>query len=98
MNVTSSKLLVPLADPRGDLLEVREQVLTAITKVVDSGLYILGKEVAALESEITARVRGAGAVGVGSGTEALALGLLAAGIGPGHEVVTVSHTSGATVA
>ena len=98
MNVTPSKLLVPLADPRGDLLELREQVLAAITKVIDSGSYILGKEVAALESEITARLGAAGAVGVGNGTEALALGLLAAGIGPGHEVITVSHTSGATVA
>jgi dTDP-4-amino-4,6-dideoxygalactose transaminase len=98
VNSLAGKARVPLADPRGDLLELRERILGAVADVVDSGSYILGKEVLALEGELAARLGTLGAVGVGCGTEALALGLLAAGVRPGDEVVTVSHTSGATAA
>ncbi len=89
---------IPLADPRGDLSKLRERILAAVTGVVDSGSYILGEEVKAFETEIANRLGVAGAVGVGCGTEALVLGMLAAGIGPGDEVITVSHTAGATAA
>jgi dTDP-4-amino-4,6-dideoxygalactose transaminase len=89
---------VPLADPRSDLQGLREQIADAINRVVDSGSYILGKEVAAFEAELAGRLGIAGAVGVGCGTDALVVGLLAAGVGLGHEVITVSHTAGATVA
>jgi hypothetical protein len=98
LNHNSTKQHIPVADPRGDLQALRERILTAITEVIDSGSYILGKEVSILEAELAARLGTPGAVGVGSGTEALVLGLLAAGVGPGDEVITVSHTAGATVA
>jgi len=98
MNVNYSKQRIPLADPHGDSLDLRERILSAVTMVIDSGSYILGKEVSSFEAEVAARLGVPGAVGVGCGTDALVLALLALGIRPGDEVVTVSHTSGATVA
>jgi dTDP-4-amino-4,6-dideoxygalactose transaminase len=98
MDIPLTKTRVPLADPRGDLLALRKRILASIAGVIDSGSYILGREVSALEDQLAARLGVAGAVGVGCGTEALVLGLLAAGVGPGDEVVTVSHTAGATAA
>ena len=98
MNFNCSKQRIPLADPHSDSLELRERILGAITTVINSGSYILGKEVSSFETEVASRLGVPGAVGVGSGTDALALALLAVGVGPSDEVVTVSHTSGATVA
>jgi dTDP-3-amino-3,4,6-trideoxy-alpha-D-glucose transaminase len=60
----------------------------AIRRVVDSGWYVLGPEVEAFETEFAAASGAAHAVGVGSGTDAIALTLRALGIGPGDEVVT----------
>src|SRR6267154_615809 len=90
--------IIPLADPRGDHAHLRAEIMAALERTIDSGSYILGKEVEAFEHRLSVRLAAAGAVGVGSGTEALALGLLAVGVSPGDEVVTVSHTAGATVA
>ncbi len=89
---------IPVADPRADLAELREEILVAVARVVDSGAYMLGPEVAKLESRLAARLGTSGAVGVGSGTDALAIALLAVGVAPGDEVITVSHTAGPTVA
>jgi dTDP-4-amino-4,6-dideoxygalactose transaminase len=89
---------VPLADPRADLAPLRTEILDAIARVVDSGGYILGQEVATFEQQLAQRVGASGAVGVGSGTDALVLALLAVGVLPGDEVITVSHTAGPTVA
>jgi dTDP-4-amino-4,6-dideoxygalactose transaminase len=63
-----------------------------------SGRYILGSEVSRFEKAFADYVGVRYAVGVGSGTEALHLGLRACGVGPGDEVVTVSHTAVATIA
>jgi dTDP-4-amino-4,6-dideoxygalactose transaminase len=98
MNISVVKQRIPLADPHSDLLSHRERVLAAVAAVIDSGSYILGSEVAAFENELAARLGTPGVVGVGSGTDALVVGLSAAGVGPGDEVITVSHTAGATVA
>lgn len=89
---------VPLADPRSDLAPERAEILAAMARVLDSNTYILGSEVAAFEESMARRLGVAGAVGVASGTDALALGLLAVGVLPGDEVITVSHTAGPTVA
>ena len=89
---------VPLADPRADLAPIRDEILSAIAGVIDTGTYVLGAQVAALEQKLASRFGTAGAVGVGCGTDALALALLAIGVAPGDEVITVSHTAGATVA
>jgi dTDP-4-amino-4,6-dideoxygalactose transaminase len=77
---------VPFLDlhPAEDGPDVR----AAITRVVDSGWFILGPELEAFEAEFAAACGAAHAVGVGTGTDALALILRALGIGPGDEVVT----------
>lgn len=63
-------------------------VRAAIDRVVSSGWFVLGPEVEAFESEFAAACRASHAIGVGSGTDALALILRALGIGPGDEVIT----------
>lgn len=89
---------VPLADPRSDLAHLRDDILGAMVGVLDSGAFILGPLTQAFEAELARQLRVAGAIGVGCGTDALVLALLAAGVSPGDEVITVSHTAGATVA
>jgi dTDP-4-amino-4,6-dideoxygalactose transaminase len=79
---------VPLLDLRRQYDAIREDVLSAITRVCDSQSYILGPEVEALEHEIAALTGAASAVGCASGTEALWLALVAAGVKPGDLVVT----------
>lgn len=73
----------------------------AALRVLRGGWYILGSEVSAFEAEFSAWLGlpgGAHAVGVNSGSDALRLALIACGIGPGDEVITVAHTAVATVA
>jgi dTDP-4-amino-4,6-dideoxygalactose transaminase len=89
---------VPLADPRGEALELRAEISDALMRVVDSGSYILGAEVAGFEKALAGAIGVAEAVGVASGTDALVLAMLAAGVDAGDEVLTVSHTAGPTVA
>jgi dTDP-4-amino-4,6-dideoxygalactose transaminase len=89
---------IPLADPRADQAHLRADILAAVARVVDGGTYILGGEVAEFERSFARSIGAADAVGVASGTDALALALLALGIGSGDEVITVSHTAGPTVA
>jgi dTDP-4-amino-4,6-dideoxygalactose transaminase len=70
--------------PREEAAAVR----AAIDRVVASGWYILGPEVDAFEAEFAAASRAAHAVGVGNGTDAIALILRALDIGPGDDVIT----------
>lgn len=69
----------------------------AVNRVLRSGRLIQGEETAAFESEFSAVVDGRGCAAVNSGTSALHLGLLAAGIGPGDEVIVPSFTYAGTV-
>jgi dTDP-4-amino-4,6-dideoxygalactose transaminase len=89
---------IPFADPGSDLAPFREEILAAVGSVLDRRQYILGPLVEAFEREFAARLGVVGVVGVGSGTDALALTLQALGVGQGDEVISVSHTAGATVA
>lgn len=89
---------IPVASPAASLAEYREVVEQAISRVLSSGYYVLGPELDSLEAEFGAYVGALDAVGVNSGTDAIALTLRALGIGPGDEVITVSHTAVATVA
>ena len=75
----------------------KEEIDSAITRVMESGHYILGQEVGAFEKEFAAYIGVRFGIGVSSGTDALHLALWACGIGPGDEVITVSHTAVATV-
>jgi len=79
---------VPLLDLRRQYEGIREEVLAAIARVCDSQVFILGPEVEALEREISGQTGAAAAVGCASGTEALWLALVAAGVKPGDAVVT----------
>jgi dTDP-4-amino-4,6-dideoxygalactose transaminase len=76
----------------------KAEIDAAIQRVLDKGWYILGEETKAFESEFAQYIGVTYGIGVGSGTEALHIALAACGIGPGDEVVTVSHTAVATVA
>jgi len=85
-------MVVPMADLRAEYRCLKAEIDEAIRRVIESGNFVMGEEVEAFEIEF-ARYWGARyAVGVGSGTAALHLALLACGIGPGDEVVTVPNT------
>jgi dTDP-4-amino-4,6-dideoxygalactose transaminase len=90
--------MILCSNPHAQYLELREEIDAAVQRVLNSGWYILGDEVAAFEAEFAAYLGVEHAIGVGSGTEAIHLALAASGIGAGDEVVTVSHTAVATVA
>lgn len=83
---------IGLFDTPGQLSEVRPEVERAIAGVLDSGRFIGGPEVEAFEREFAAHLGVAQVVGVANGTDALTIGLLALGIGPGDDVVVPSFT------
>jgi len=83
---------VPLLDLRRQYQAIRDDVLAAIARVCDSQSFILGPEVEALEREIAALTGAAAAVGCASGTEALWLALVAAGVKPGDSVITTAFS------
>ena len=89
--------MIPQANPHAQYASHRAEIDQAIARVLDTGRYILGEEAAAFEREFAAYLGVRFGVGVGSGTEALHLALRACGVGPGDEVITVSHTAVATV-
>jgi dTDP-3-amino-3,4,6-trideoxy-alpha-D-glucose transaminase len=76
--------------------EDRDAVHGAIDRVVSRGWFVLGPEVEAFESELALALGAAHAVGVGSGTDALALILRALDIGPGDEVITTALSAAYT--
>jgi dTDP-3-amino-3,4,6-trideoxy-alpha-D-glucose transaminase len=71
--------------------ELREGLIAATKRVLDSGWYVLGPEVEAFEREFAAWCGAAHAVGVASGTDALTLALQAVGVGEGHEVIVPAN-------
>jgi dTDP-4-amino-4,6-dideoxygalactose transaminase len=89
--------MVPFVDLKGQYLGIKDEILTAIAGVLESTQFVLGKEVAAFEEEFSAYSGASYGIGVNSGTSALHLALLAAGVGPGDEVITVPFTFVATV-
>ena len=90
--------MIPLIDLAAQYRELKDEINAAIARVFESSQFILGREVTAFEEEFAACCQCAHGVGVNSGTSALHLALLAAGIGPGDEVITVPFTFYATVA
>lgn len=75
---------------------LKPEIDAAIQRVLDHGQYILGPEVAQLESALAERVGAAHCVTVASGTEALLIALMTLGIGPGDEVITTTFSFAAT--
>jgi dTDP-4-amino-4,6-dideoxygalactose transaminase len=90
--------VIPWASPLAQYRAHQSSIQSAINRVLDGGTYILGEEVESFERAFADYCGGGHAVGVASGTDALILALRALGIGPGDEVITVSHTAVATVA
>ncbi len=89
---------IPLVDLRSQYASIRREVDEAVTRVLESGRFALGPEVDAFEHEFAAFCGARHGIAVNSGTSALHLALLAAGAGPGDEVITVPFTFVATVA
>ncbi|MFZ4649373.1 MAG: DegT/DnrJ/EryC1/StrS family aminotransferase [Rubrivivax sp.] len=87
---------IPFVDLKAQMRSIRGEIDEAIGRVLDSCHFTLGPEVAAFEDEFAAYCRRKQAVAVNTGTSALHLALLAAGIGAGDEVVTVPFTFVAT--
>lgn len=90
--------MIPLVDLKAQHAAIRAEIDQAIRGVIDECGFILGPEVAAFEREFAAACSAAHGVGTSSGTAALHLALLAAGVGPGDEVITTPFTFVATVA
>lgn len=90
--------MIPFLDLRAQYHEIKPRVDAAVIRVMESGQFVLGPEVAAFEERFAAYCNVSHCLAVSSGTSALHLALLAAGIGPGDEVVTVSMTFVATTA
>jgi dTDP-4-amino-4,6-dideoxygalactose transaminase len=91
-------MTIPFIDLKAQYESIKSEIDDAVLGVLASGRYVLGPEVEKFEHEFATFQQTAHGVGVNSGTSALHLALLAAGIGPGDEVITVSMTFFATTA
>ena len=89
---------VPQANPHAGYVAYKEEIDNAIARVLASGIYILGQEVALFEKAFSKFIDVFYGIGVASGTDAIEVALRAAGVGKGDLVFTVSHTAVATVA
>ena len=90
--------MIICANPLAQFQSYQAEIEAAVSRVLRSNRYILGPEVEALEHEFADYIGTRHAIGVANGTDALELAIRALDIGPGDEVVTVSHTAVATVA
>jgi dTDP-4-amino-4,6-dideoxygalactose transaminase len=89
--------MIPFVNLSQQYLTIKKEIDQAISRVLNRGWFILGEELASFEKAFARYCRVNHAVGVGSGTEALHLSLLACGVKPGDEVITVPNTAVPTV-
>ena len=87
---------VPLLDLAAQYAPIRDAVVEAVTRVVDTQKFILGPEVEAFEAEAAAYLGAKHAIGVTSGTDALLVAMMALGLGPGDEVIVPTYSFFAT--
>ena len=90
--------MIQFLDLKAQYQSIKQEVDQAVLAVLESSQFVLGPEVAAFEKEFAAFSGAAHGIAVNTGTSALHLALLAAGVGPGDEVITVPFTFVATVA
>ena len=91
-------MTIPFFDLKKQYETIQSEIDAATARVLQSGWFILGPQVEAFENEFARYIGAQHGIGVGSGTEALHLALLAMGVGAGDEVITVPNTAVATVA
>ncbi|MGA3187014.1 MAG: DegT/DnrJ/EryC1/StrS family aminotransferase [Bryobacteraceae bacterium] len=90
--------MIPFVDLKAQYLSIKPEIDAAVFAVLESSQFILGKYVEAFEKDFAAYCGATHAMGVNSGTSALHLALLAAGVGAGDEVITTPFTFVATAA
>ncbi len=90
--------MIPLVDLKTQYHNIKPEIDAAIAEILETSQFILGRQVAAFESDFAQYCGSKFAIAVNSGTSALHLALIAAGIGEGDEVITVPFTFVATVA
>src|SRR5271165_5782232 len=93
-----SNVKVPYLDLKAQYQSIKPEIDAAVARVLDTCQFVLGVEVAGFEQEFAAYCGAAECIALNSGTSALHLALLAAGVGPGDEVITVPFTFVASVA
>ena len=90
--------MIPRVDLKAQYRLLKPEIDTAVGRVLDEAQFILGPAVTSFERDFASHCGAAEAVAVNSGTSALHLALIAAGVGPGDEVITTPFTFVATVA
>jgi dTDP-4-amino-4,6-dideoxygalactose transaminase len=90
--------MIPFVDLHAQYRSIKAEIDAAVARVFESGQFVLGDEVEAFERDFADACGAAHGVAMNSGTSALHLALLAAGVGPGDEVITVPFTFVATAA
>ncbi len=87
---------IPFLDLKTQFREIEHEVLPMVKEAMENAAFIGGPQVSGFEAEFATFCESKHCVGVNSGTDALRFALLAAGVGPGDEVITVPHTFIAT--
>jgi dTDP-4-amino-4,6-dideoxygalactose transaminase len=87
---------IPFLDLKTQFREIEHEVLPMVKEAMENAAFIGGPQVSGFETEFAAFCDSKYGVGVNSGTDALRFALMAAGVGPGDEVITVAHTFIAT--
>src|SRR5215468_1432495 len=98
MNKILSPIQVPFLDLKAQYQSIKPEIDAAIARVLDTSQFVLGPEVAGFEQEFATYCGTAECIALNSGTSALHLALLAAGVGSGDDVITVPFTFVASVA
>lgn len=92
-----TSMQVPFGELKRSYSSIKDEIDAAVSKVLNSGWYLLGKELEAFEQNFSRYCGVKHGIGTASGTEAITIALWACGIGPGDEVLTVGNTCVPTV-